>query len=79
MRDNTLRSRLLHVGHKYLTTNHEHFMIYYSIENNLAKAAKESIFGLSILFFIIILITYKICGISRFGNLGWRLYRHQCI
>jgi hypothetical protein len=54
-------------------------MIYYSIENNLAKAAKESIFGLSILFFIIILITYKICGISRFGNLGWRLYRHQCL
>jgi hypothetical protein len=42
------------------------FVISYSIENILAKAPKESVFGLSIPFFIIILITYKICGISRF-------------
>jgi hypothetical protein len=41
-------------------------MISYSIKNIFAKAPKESVFGLSIPFFIIILITYKICGISRF-------------
>jgi hypothetical protein len=43
-------------------------VISYSIKNIFAKAPKESVFGLSILFFIIILITYKICGISRFGE-----------
>jgi hypothetical protein len=36
----------LHVEHKYLTTNHEHFYDFNSIENNLAKAPKKSVFDL---------------------------------
>ena len=43
-------------------------MISYSIEHIFAKASKKGVFGLSIPFLIIELITYKICGISRFGE-----------
>jgi hypothetical protein len=43
-------------------------MISYSIKNIFAKASKESVVGLNIPFFIIILITYKICWISWFGE-----------
>jgi hypothetical protein len=41
-------------------------VISYSIKNIFAKAPRKSVFDLSISFFIFILITYKICGISRF-------------
>jgi hypothetical protein len=44
------------------------FVISYSIEYILAKAPKKSVFVLSIPFFIIVLITYKICGIFRLGE-----------
>jgi hypothetical protein len=44
------------------------FVISNSIEYILAKTPKKSVFGLCILFFIVILITDKICGIARFGE-----------
>jgi hypothetical protein len=44
------------------------FMISNSIEHIFAKASKKDVFGISIPFLIIKLITYKICGISRFGE-----------
>jgi hypothetical protein len=43
-------------------------MISYSIKDIFVKASKESVFGLSIQVFIIILFSYKICGISWFGE-----------
>jgi hypothetical protein len=41
-------------------------MISYSIKDIFAMSSKESIFGLSIPLFIIIIFSYKICGISWF-------------
>jgi hypothetical protein len=43
-------------------------MISYSIKDIFAKASKESVFGLSIPFFTTLLFSYKICGISWFGE-----------
>jgi hypothetical protein len=43
-------------------------MVSYSIKDIFAKASKKSVFGLSIPFLIVKLFSYKICGISRFGE-----------
>jgi hypothetical protein len=43
-------------------------MVSNSIKHIFAKASKKGVFGLSILFLIVKLFTYKICGISRLGE-----------
>jgi hypothetical protein len=43
-------------------------MVSNSIKHIFAKASKKSVFGLSIPFLIVKLLSYKICGISRFGE-----------
>jgi hypothetical protein len=43
-------------------------MVSNSIKHIFANASKKSVFGLRILFLIVKLFIYKICGISRFGE-----------
>jgi hypothetical protein len=43
-------------------------MVSNSIKHIFENASKKSVFGLSIPFLIVKLFSYKICGISRFGE-----------